>query len=278
MESEYTDRLSHPAMEYYRYVYKDSQLWNGIDSLEGKTVISYLEQGYGDIIQFARYLPFIAERCKKLILHCPKSLHRLFEQFGYEILDKDNSNLPDHDYHTLSLSLPFIIGDWKPPMQYINIAEKTEMPDSFSTMIKIGIAWEGSSENLMSERRNCPLKYFKEQENVALFMIQKEVTDATLLTNATDLNLNGTEIDDFYDVAKLINTMDFVVSVDTACLHLAGAMGKLTFGLLACDCDGRWGVSTWYNRIVMIRQANPNDWENVFKSLIAILKTRSLLN
>lgn len=280
MDQEYKGRLDDPRMDYYKGVYKDSPAWDGKESLENKTVLCYCEQGYGDIIQFVRYIPLLQRRCGKVILHCPKTLHHLFACLGAELIDKEERTLPPHDVHVLSMSLPFLLGVWDLPTPYLAVIQTEQLPQKFASKVKIGIAWEGSPDNPYNERRNCPLRHFLslDTEKTALFMLQDQIRDQKLLSGATDLVLQGVPINDFYDTAKLINAMDYVVSVDTAVLHLAGALGKFTFGLLAHDCDPRWSVDPWYHRFVLIRQKTAGDWDAVFNSLISILKTRGILS
>lgn len=274
--SENLDRLSHPKMEYYRHVYENSERWNGSDSIEGKTIIVYCEQGFGDTIQFVRYVPLLKEKCKKVILHCPTQLHRLFEQFDVELLDKFDENIPEHDYHVCSMSLPFVLDQVEVDVPYISVSEKEDIKFEGT---KIGIAWEGNPYHSNNEERNCPLKYFSalSGENVQLFMIQKAVFLPELLDGAESMELMGVELEDFYDTAKLLNSLDFVVSVDTAVCHLAGAMGIPTFVMLSKDHDPRWEVNKWYPNTTFIRQNLANSWASSFQELIKELKKRKLL-
>ena len=89
------------------------------------------------------------------------------------------------------------------------------------------------------------------------------------------MKLLAEEIDDFLDTAKLINSVDVVITVDTSVLHLAGAMGKETYGLLAHDPDPRWGKASdhtpWYPSVKFIRQPKKGDWESVFTRLEQLL-------
>ena len=104
------DRTKNPNMEYYRSVYRDSNRWDGKSSISDKIVV-YCEQGSGDIIQFLRFIPLLPE-CH-IILHCPKSLHRLIEEqnWGVELFDKFDPNIPKHDFHVLSMDLPSFFGE-----------------------------------------------------------------------------------------------------------------------------------------------------------------------
>jgi ADP-heptose:LPS heptosyltransferase len=96
-----------------------------------------------------------------------------------------------------------------------------------------------------------------------LFMLQRGVVLSDLVQDV-DFDLYGAEIKDFGDTAALINAMDCVVTVDTSILHLAGAMGKRTYGLLNHkDPDPRWKIANWYESVTLIE----GDWSDAFMVL-----------
>ncbi len=244
-------------MEYYREVYKDSKRWDN-DPLEGKRVIVYMEQGFGDQIMFLRFLRFLKAKGATPILHAPTQLHRLINHMGYECFDKDQTKLPDHDLHMLSLSLPFVLKCPIPLEPYIKLDEKFDLAEGF----KIGIAWEGSKDHEYNEQRNCPLKHFKVLSG-EFYSLQPAIYDWTLVQECEEMDLNGVDLWDFYETAKLINSLDMVVCVDTAVLHLAGAMGKRGYGLLnPVVADPRW-ESVWYLSLKMLK----GPWEESFKQI-----------
>jgi len=277
------DRLDDPRMDYYKEVFKDSIRWHqegfrpyGPEATD-KRVIVYGEQGFGDIIQFARYIPVLkekfAERNFQFSFYVPKDLHRLFECLGVTLLDKDDPNLPDHDFHVLAMDLPFLLQVIDVKFPYLTVNETAEVDPVPEGVKRIGIAWEGNPNHTNSEHRDCPLKYFKclDHELIHLYMLQKEAHDPRLLEGAEDMNLYGYEIKDFYDTAKLINAMDAVVTVDTSVLHLAGAMNKLTYALLPQERDPRWDVHNWYHSVVFIKQNRPSDWTAAFIATIKMM-------
>lgn len=271
MQPEYLDRLFHPKMEFYREVYKDSPRWEGFDPIQGKDVIVYCEQGFGDIIQFARYIPYLKSRDCRIHMHLPVGLHRLFIenlQFIDSVFDKESPDLPPHDCHILSMSLPFVLGIVDVDVPYIKVPESMPLE---SKKFKVGIAWEGNPKHSNAGQRNCPLGVFRKLmkiEDIELYMIQKQIHDYNLVKDCDDLEILGTEIDDFQDTARLINSMNLIVSVDTSVLHLAGAMGKRTVGLLGKQKDPRWesGVN-WYPSIKFIEQPVPGDWAGLATQL-----------
>jgi hypothetical protein len=260
-------------MEYYRYIYRDSERWNGVDDLNEKTVVVYGEQGYGDIIQFMRYIPLLKTLNCKVILHIPKNLHRLFSYLELEMLDKESGDLPKHDYNIPSMSLPFVLNQSDVDVPYIPIEEKTDVGYDG---IKIGVAWEGNPHHSNVDERNCCLWLFNvlQKETTRLFLLQNKIHQPALTEGCENFMLYSSELNDFMDTAKLINAMDFVVSVDTSVLHLAGAIGKESYGLISYRCDPRWEVKNWYPSVNLIRQKEPGDWEGVFCELIYTLEQK----
>jgi hypothetical protein len=254
------DRTQHPNMEYYRHVFKDSKLAAPTDDWLGKRTIIYGEQGFGDIIQFSRYVAYLSRINKDLMFYVPKDLHRIFSCFGVQMLDKDNPELPDHDYHVLSMDLPFYLpSKITLPDPYIRISETQDLEAGFK---HVGIAWEGSPTNAVGGDRNCPLKYFKmlEKEGTRLYSLQKTVHTQELIKGCEDMDLYSVDLEDFYETAKLVASLDMVVTIDTSVAHLAGAMGKPTYLLLSTERDFRWDTKGWYNSMVCIRMKDRGNW------------------
>jgi hypothetical protein len=257
------DRIQRPALEYYRETYKDSPRATSVSDLKGKTVIVYCEQGFGDIIQAARYFALLAKN-NTVVLHCPVELHRLFLNGMpcVEVCDKNDPELPPHDVHVLSMDLFDFYQNVPPPEKYLTIAEVADIVGRPA----MGICWEGKA--VPEPRRSCPLKHFFHFKNWVLFSLQHEVLDEKLVEDVSEFEeVFGIQIEDFYDAATMINAVDLVVSVDTAILHLAGAMGKQTYGILMHEPDERWRVRNWYPSVRLFRQSTPGDWEGLLKQL-----------
>lgn len=265
------DRHKDARMAYYRDVYRGSLRFLSGKAPHNKRIIVYCEQGIGDVIQMLRYIPDLIKD-NEVTLHCVKSLHRLVKsQWNVSVLDKWNESLPGHDFHILSMDLPMIFPSHN-NNTYISIDGTDLNLSQYSN--KIGIAWEGNPDHPDNKTRSCPLKYF-EKLSGTLFCMQNKVHSEALCTDCESLTVLGIEIEDFYDVAKLISQMEFIVSVDTSCLHLAAAMSKKTFGLLSTKCDPRWGKtskkSVWYPSLQLYRQSIEDDWQSVFESLLSEL-------
>jgi len=262
------ERISDDRMAYYRRVYDSSlRLLLGKANLVGKHVIVYCEQGIGDILQVLRYVPLLLKSGCNLTLHCPGALHRLAtNQWDVAVLEKSNPDLPDHDMHILSMDLPVLFQFTNKP--YIKVNDLV-IGDMGVVKPTIGISWEGNPDHPMNPIRSCPLRYFQQLPG-SLVCLQNE----TYLPQeeCDDMELIGVIQDDLYDTATIINSVDCVVTVDTSLLHLAGAMGKPTYGLLAQPCDPRWGtksdVTPWYPSVKLLRQRKEQDWKSVFAQLV----------
>jgi hypothetical protein len=269
MKDNVEERILHPKMEYYRWLYADSKKWDGKEDLSDKHVLLYGEQGYGDIIQMARYFKNI--NAGKLTVHCPHALCSLVETLDCvdATIPREEETIPEHDYHVLSLSLPFLVEDpGNGPYLSVEPMDLSEVPGK-----KIGIAWEGNPNYPKNMVRSCPLKYFKKltREDRNLFMVQIQKNLEELCVDCEDMELLGVPMGDFLETARLIQAMDVVVSVDTSLLHLAGALGKKAYGILAFDYDRRWMVRKWYDSVEMWRQPQPGDWAGLFETLPDIL-------
>jgi ADP-heptose:LPS heptosyltransferase len=134
----------------------------------------------------------------------------------------------------------------------------------FEDNFKIGIAWEGNPNHSNNHDRCCPLGVFRklhDMPNTKLFMIQPKIQNEKLIEGSSDLEIFGTEVTDFKSTAKLLNSLDVIVSVDTAVMHLAGALGKRTYCLLSHNHDPRWDLDiNWYPTVKFIKQKFAGDW------------------
>lgn len=257
--------------------------WDG-SSFVGKRLLVCREQGIGDSFQFVRYLPMVKERGGTVIFQDRKSLLALFRQFPGidELVEFSPNAMPDinFDYHVSLLSLPGIFATTpktipaEVPYLYADPAKakywRNRLP---GTEFKIGIIWKGAAKNRNDHNRSCALENFAPLariDGVRLYGLQKgdgaaEVED--LPDDIVAANF-GEQFEDFTDTSAAIENLDLVISVDTSVLHLAGAMGKPTWGLLPFAPDWRWLLerqdSPWYPTMKLFRQKKPGDWREVF--------------
>jgi tetratricopeptide (TPR) repeat protein len=264
--------------------------WDGAD-LGGKTILLHQEQGFGDMIQFARYIPLVKERGGTIIVEAQPQLSRLFSTINGvgQVINAD-ADLPRFDVWAPMLSLARIFGttlDTVPAtVPYLTAPEAFAgpLPVTLSPRLKVGIAWAGSITHQNDARRSCPFEHFTELmglADVALYSLQTGRAAADIARHGceafvTDL---GGKMNDFADTAAVIGQLDLVITVDTAVAHLAGAMGKPVWVALPHPGDWRWmqgaDTSPWYPTMRLFRQPAPGDWASVFETLKAALATEA---
>lgn len=249
--------------------------WRGTIE-HGKTLLVHAEQGFGDTIQFVRYLRRAKTLVGKLILACPPDLTRLFQGIaGADQALADNAALPDFDYHIPLMSLPGamqmgLLGD----TAYLSVVDHRDFP---GTAFKVGLVWAGLPTHQHDMRRSCrfgDLRPILDTPGTQFFSLQKGPSAAQLdATRVLDL---GRDCADFADAAAAIAGLDLVITVDTAVAHLAGAMGKPVWVLLASAPDWRWGeageTTEWYPSMRLFRQTQRGDWGSVIAEVAAALR------
>lgn len=260
--------------------------WDG-SSLEGKKILIVSEQGFGDNIQFVRYLPLVKERGGKIILECRKELLELFKNVEGvdEIFEK--GNLPeDFDCYIHIMDLPRIFRTNlenipnKIPYLKANPEKiekfRNEISELNSNKFKVGIVWAGNPKQENDKNRSAKFENFeklKEAENIVLFSLQKGRNEK-LPEEVIDLS---NKLNDFSDTAAIIENLDLIVSVDTSVAHLAGAMGKQVWTLLTYIPDWRWFLKQkdcpWYSTMRLFRQKQKGDWNSVVEEVCKELKT-----
>jgi tetratricopeptide (TPR) repeat protein len=242
--------------------------WDGGAEIAGKTVFLYFEQGLGDTIQFARYVPLLAERGARVILEAPKGLLRLFRSLeGVAELLAPGDTPPDFDFHAPLLSLPLAfqttLHTIPGRVPYLNAP-------AIRTKASIGLCWAGNPGNSNDQNRSVPLRELiplLEVPGVRFLSLQKVLRDGD---EALLREYNNVDIDsdrkgaDFADTAALIAGLDLVITVDTSVAHLAGALGKPVWVLLPFSAHWAWlrerEDSPWYPTATLLRQSRPGDW------------------
>ena len=261
-------------------------LWLGKEPLASKTILLHSEQGLGDTIQFCRYAPMVAARDARVVLEVEGPLVSLLRSLGdqIEIVTK-GSTLPSFDFHCPLLSLPLAFHTdlaTVPAQPYLH-AEDSRVARwraklGERTRPRIGLVWAGGAkpgrqENAPFRRRDIKLALFAALRNEQLEFhslqkgpaAEKELADlrAKRWSGPTILD-HGSELSDFAETAALIETLDLVISVDTAVAHLAGAMGKPVWLLNRYDTCWRWLLgredSPWYPSMRIFWQERLGDW------------------
>jgi predicted O-linked N-acetylglucosamine transferase (SPINDLY family) len=301
----YEQRASQKGAPTLRH--KDCPRWTGKESLLGCTLLLHAEQGLGDTIQFVRYLPLLAERGARIILEAPRRLRALLGSLrtAVEIIEQDHPR-PAVDFQCPLLSLPLAFGTsqttipWQGPYLFaepnrveiwakrLQVALKPAVethPDHLSRARRIGIVWQGNPSGEVDFGRSIPLEAFAPLSRipgVQLVSLQKGFGTEQIqaLPSKFPLTVLGPDFDDgpdaFLDSAAVIQSLDILVTSDTAMAHLAGALGKPVWIALKHVPDWRWMMdradSPWYPSARLFRQQTRGDWESVFQKIAAALR------
>ena len=268
-------------------------IWLGEESLEGKTVFIFNEQGYGDSIQFCRYATLAKKAGATVIYEVEDALHTLFATLdGVDRLIKVGEQIPKFDYYCPSMSLPIGFGtdiDSVPcSISYLRAEEKKirnwANKLGVKTRARIGLCWSGSMTHKGDRRRSIPLADLFSYLPAGLdyISIQREIreSDTITLNQLSGIKIFTADLRDFSDTAALTCSLDLVITVDTSVAHLAGALGIETWVLLPHTPDWRWMLSRtdspWYPTMKLYRQDNDGDWMSVMLRVGEDLATRIL--
>ncbi len=268
-------------------------MWEG-DSLAGKTILVRNEQGLGDCIQFARYLPLVKNCGGRVLLSCRRSMLGLLSTCaGIDELIDANAPLPKHDMLVPMLSLPRIFGTT--PENVPNTVPYLKADQARvkawgarlaeDTGYKIGIVWRGNPGYSSDRRRSIRLENFQpigQLSQVQFYSLQKEDVSEEIVSNRNRFQVKnfGSELDKdgaFLDTAAIMKNLDLVVSVDSSSAHLAGALGVPVWLALAYSADWRWMQNRedtpWYPTMRLFRQSSMNGWDEVFERMAGELQT-----
>ena len=267
--------------------------WQG-QSLVGKSLVIYPEQGFGDYIQFARYAPMLKDRgVSCLTFVCDQPLKALLETMeGIDAVITDLSPIPPHDYWSFPLSLPLFFGTTvatiPATLPYIHaLPERVgRWQDCLPQKgLRVGLVWKGSPGHKNDVNRSLPglatLAPLWSVPGVTFISLQKGQGEAEAMQPPAEqplINL-GSDIRDFADTAAIMAQLDLVICVDTAVAHIAGAMGKPCWVLLpAFGTDWRWLLdrpdSPWYPEVMrLFRQSKKDNWDKPIGDAVIELKT-----
>jgi tetratricopeptide (TPR) repeat protein len=279
---EYEWRLQNPIIKTPQL--KPQLKWEG-DDLAGRKLLIHWEQGFGDTIQFVRYLAQLKNGT--LILACQSPLDKLLKSFSnVDILIAHDQLTQEpkiaYDVWVPLLSLPRIftttLDNIPAPIPYLfpNPAQVKTWKSRFdSSHFKIGIVWAGNPRHKNDRNRSCPLIHFAafaKLPKVKLFSLQKGEATTQSVPEGMELISLTDGLVDFSETAAAIAGLDLVICVDTAVAHLTGAMGKPVWVLLPFNADWRWLLdrndSPWYPTMRLFQQPSFGDWETVFKQVV----------
>jgi tetratricopeptide (TPR) repeat protein len=263
--------------------------WAGED-LAGKTILVHAEQGLGDTIQFARYLPLLAERGATVILACARALMKLMLRLPGVSAVVGRSALPAYDVWVNQMSLPRLFAtrvDSIPAAAGYLTADPAlaaSWRQAAAHRPRVGIVWAGNPAHSNDSRRSMPaalLAPILAVDGIDWVSLQVGPTSHQIGTRYGIPDVSA-RLTDFDQTAALIATLDLVIAVDTATAHLAGAMGKPVWLLLPYAPDWRWlpgrEDSPWYASARLFRQPAPGDWlaviQDVALALLAVYPAR----
>jgi hypothetical protein len=260
--------------------------WAG-QPIPDKTLLIHTEQGAGDAIQFARFLPLAAQRCRKLMLVCRADLLPMFAAMPgiAEVREAGQIQVNEFDAYAPLLSLPHVLGvtleSIPAAMPYIDVAAIRRRKDpstlpvlKSSSRFKVGMVWAGSPTHRNDRQRSCALREFLpvlQTPGIDFYSVQKGERGEELaqLPPAVQVQDLAPYLHDFGDLAVILDQLDLVITVDTAVAHMAGALGKPVWVVLSYVPDWRWGLegesTPWYPTMRLFRQARAGDWAEVME-------------
>jgi tetratricopeptide (TPR) repeat protein len=257
--------------------------WAG-EPLDGKTILLHAEQGFGDVIQFLRYVPAVAERGANVLLAVPRPVIRLADNLpGVSAAFSQGDPVPDSDLHCPLLSLPSAFGTTVETIP--NTVPYLTPPADASAVwarrlasrsgLKVGLVWSGNPANKLNTTRSIPLAMLEILwgiSGVHWFSLQVGQA-ANDIEGAAKAEINDLSpfLTDFAETAAAICHLDLVISVETAVAHLAGALGRPVWVPLAFVPAWRWLLeredSPWYPTMRLFRQESAGDWTGVIRRL-----------
>jgi tetratricopeptide (TPR) repeat protein len=282
---EYEWRLQRPAWKAGCAGRLCLSSWDG-RPFKDRCLLVYDEQGLGDTIQFARYIPMAKALGGTLVFETRDGLLPLFGSLrGVDRLVARQSRYRpavQADVYAPLLSLPRLFRTrpdtipWDGPYLQADPAAARRWRHRFkNASYRIGVAWSGSNVDPL---RACPSTLFEaiaRFPGVALYGLQKEGLPSDPGSDPIGIVHLGPSLADFGETAAAVSHLDLVISVDTAVAHLAGAMGKPTWVLLPYTADWRWledrPDSPWYPSMRLFRQRTWGEWGAVMRDVAAAL-------
>jgi tetratricopeptide (TPR) repeat protein len=260
--------------------------WRG-EPFDGATILLHAEQGFGDTIQFARYVSLTGERGKTILQVQPELARLMRQNLGSLEVLSVGDELPEFEWQCSLMSLPLAFGTTLETIPSAKGYLRADAEDVARMWAKwprhpskrrVGLVWSGNPGNRNDALRSIPLQTLMVvcegfAGEVEFFSLQKG--KAGELPAGSSLHDACRSCKDFADTAALIETLDLVIAVDTAVAHLAGALGKEVWVLLSDLSDWRWledrEDSPWYGSARIFRQRVAGDWEELCERLTQAL-------
>ena len=274
----------------------DQPLWDG-KPLEGRRILLHSEQGLGDTLQFMRFAPLVKAKGGVVILECQAPLVELLAcapglagALGIDALVARDEKYPKYDCQAPLLSLPHILGTTletlprqvpylqADPARVARWAKIIRKEMAGADSLKIGLTWSGNPDHKMNRLRSLDrdaLITLAGAPGLTFFSLQKG-KDALGLASSFDMVQLESAATNLADTAAIIENLDLVISVDTSIAHLAGALGRPVWTLLAFAPDWRWLLNRedcpWYPTMRLFRQKRRGEWSEVIAQVGAELQ------
>jgi tetratricopeptide (TPR) repeat protein len=279
---EFETRWDRPDFHDKRQPHFSSPRWTG-DPAQGRSILLWAEQGFGDTIQFMRYAPILARNGWRVFLEVPHELVRLAAKFENVTVLPRGIEVPPYDVQCPLLSVPPRLGisiDTIPSLPaYVRADDnlRGEWGRVLPTEgFKVGIAWQGNPAGDVDRGRSFPLNMFADIsriDSVRLVSLQKKYGLEQLAGWTGDIPVallsDRYENGDFADTAAIMAELDLIITCDTSVAHLAGALGVPVWVILRVMPDWRWLMdrddSPWYPSMRLFRQTARGDWAGVFR-------------
>ncbi|MEO5374526.1 MAG: tetratricopeptide repeat-containing glycosyltransferase family protein [Alphaproteobacteria bacterium] len=257
--------------------------WAG-ESLQGRSILLHAEQGLGDTIQFLRYAALLARRGARVVVEAQSPLRRLLPSAHGVAEVCGPEALPPTDVFCPLLSLAGVFGttlDTIPAeVPYLGapplLVERWRQRFASWPGLRVGIVWAGNPNHPKDFVRSLPLEALLPLGDVAgVRFFSLQLGAAALSGGGLSGRLHVVDLapslGDFADTAAAIVALDLVITVDTAVAHLAGALGRPVWVMLAHASDWRWLTnrddSPWYPTARLFRQSAPGDWSGVVQRI-----------
>jgi tetratricopeptide (TPR) repeat protein len=259
-------------------------IWLGLEEISGKRLLVFADEGFGDTIQFARYIPLLAGKGADVILVVDEALRPLLSRLPGvgQCLPKPSPSLAPVDMHCPIGLLPLAFGtrlDTIPAASYLPPPSRAHVqvweqrlrthlgPDR---KLLVGLAWSGNAQHSNDHNRSMPLSALRPllDADASFISLQRDPrpADRPLLETSGVIDLTA-HLTDFVETLALVHCLDLVISVDTSTAHLAAAAGRPTWILLPYLPDYRWLLdrddSPWYPTARLFRQSAARSWEEV---------------
>ena len=285
---EYEWRLRKPALAPL-WPFQDRPRWDG-GPLEGRTILLYAEQGFGDALQFVRYVPQVARRGGRVLLACQPKLRDLFARMP-EVSQAFSGGdpVPPSDLCCSLLSLPRLFGT---TLESIPAEIPYLRPDpararawqarlaADPSPLKVGLFWATESQISIAAQKSMTLAALAplaQVPGVAFYSLQRgpAAQEAARPPQGMTIVDPGAALADFSDDAALMANLDLVISIDSATAHLAGALGTPAWTLIHHPGEWRWlrgrDDSPWYPGMRLFRQRRAGEWDPVLRELAEAL-------